>query len=361
MASRPRPTSTRRAPARTPQRDRRIAEALEEWFPSAARDLPWRHPRPDGARDPYRALVSEAMLQQTQASRVAERFHDFLAHFPDVHALARASEEDVLAAWSGLGYYRRARLLHRAARAIVERHAGRIPADAAALRALPGVGPYTAGSIASIVFGAPEPIVDANVRRVVSRLDGEEHTDARAWDRARALVGTARSPAIFNEAMMELGALVCTPRAPRCASCPLARSCRARREGRAERIPAPRRGPERRPVHHASVVVRDGRGRLLVERRPDRGLWAGMWQAPTLEHEAASPAKRDLLAGIGLTDAALRETFTHLTTHRRVEFAVWEGRLAPRARPARGSWATVSRVRAMALSSPQRRILLGER
>jgi A/G-specific adenine glycosylase len=274
-----------------------------------------------------------------------------------VRDLADADLDDVLAAWSGLGYYRRARLLHEAARAIVADHAGKVPEDVAALRALPGVGRYTAGAIASMVYGQPEPIVDGNVRRVIVRLEGREGDDAWVWERAAALVEAAKAPGVFNEGVMELGALVCTPRGARCGACPLRAECVAHREGRAESIPAPKAPAERRVLHQASVVVRDSRGRTLIEQRGDRGLWARMWQAPTLEGDGEVGAD-ELAETVGLAEATIRERFTHQTTHRRVEIAVWEGRLGRGRRPRRGRWARRAEIEGLALSNPQRRILL---
>lgn len=346
-------------PSEWAKRDRRIARTLERWFADAARDLPWRRVGRGGRRDPYRSLVSEAMLQQTQVARVLERFDPFVRRFPTVRALAAADLDDVLAAWSGLGYYRRARLLHEAALAIVAEHGGRVPRDVGALRALPGVGRYTAGAIASMVFGQPQPIVDGNVRRVIVRLEGREGDDAWAWERAGALVEAAEEPGVFNEGLMELGATLCTPRAPRCAECPLRRECIARREGRADSIPAPKAAAGRRVLHQASVVVRDRRGRTLVEQRGDRGLWARMWQAPTLEGSDAEARASEVAEAVGLVETVLRERFTHQTTHRRVEIAVWEGWLGRGRRPRRGRWASRAEIEGLALSNPQRRILLG--
>jgi len=192
--------------------DRRRVRALERWFARHARDLPWRR-----RRTGYRALVAEVMLQQTQVSRVAERYVEFLRRFPTVRGLAEADEQEVLAAWQGLGYYRRARNLHAAARLIVAERGGRIPRTVDGLRQLPGVGRYTAGAIASIVYGAPAPIVDGNVQRVIARWDANDappadaSTVAETWRRAEDLVGATARPGVLNEALMELGATVCTP------------------------------------------------------------------------------------------------------------------------------------------------------
>ncbi|MEM9374068.1 MAG: A/G-specific adenine glycosylase, partial [Planctomycetota bacterium] len=223
-----------------------VAPLVERWFRANARDLPWRPDPIDGPRDPYRALVSELMLQQTQVSRVLEKYTPFLERFPTAEALAAAAEADVLAEWSGLGYYRRARLLHAAAKAVVHDHAGSFPTDPARIRSLPGVGRYTAGAVASIVFGQREPILDGNVERVLLRLHAkpdppkDKATQAWAWDRAQQLVDASDSPGVLNEGLMELGAIVCTPGAPKCRACPLRRACEAHRRGTAEEIPEPK-------------------------------------------------------------------------------------------------------------------------
>lgn len=291
-----------------------MARDLEHWFSRNARELPWR----TTPRDPWCSLVAEAMLQQTQVSRVAGEgpgtepgaFARFVARFPTPAALASADEAEVMALWAGLGYYRRARHLHAAARAIVERHGGRVPDDPAALRALPGVGRYTAGAIASIVFGRREPIVDGNVRRVLLRVAGNDadpasrDTETWAWAEAARFVAASARPGAFNEGLMELGATVClpAPASPRCEACPWARACRARALGLEDRIPRAKRPPRRGVLHLLVVVVRDGRGRLLLERRGPGGLWPGLWQPPTLESKRTiGPAQREsFLAGLGL-------------------------------------------------------------
>ena len=298
-----------------------ISRALEAWFPVAARDLPWR-----ARRSGWHALVSELMLQQTQVARVIDAFDRFVARFPVPADLAAAPEAEVLALWQGLGYYRRARLLQAAARAICERHGGQVPSGAEELRALPGVGRYTAGAIASIAFGAREPIVDGNVLRVLSRVVGKrtragDAADERwAWDASARVVDAARSPAVTNEALMELGATVCTPASPRCGSCPLAARCIAAAEGSASSIPAPRKAPARRTLRWHALVDCGERG-VLLETRPERGLWARMLQPPTVESEEPLRAE-DLAARWGI---AVREagSFTHVTSHRTVEFRVF--------------------------------------
>ena len=341
-------------------RDRAIAGSIERWFVSNARPLPWR----TTPRDGYFALVSEAMLLQTQASRIAERFPVFIARFPTIESLAGADEQDVLAHWSGLGYYRRAKNLHRAAREVVGAHAGIVPRDVATLRTLPGVGRYTAGSIASIAYNEPAPIVDGNVARVLLRVEGRDlpptasTTTKLLWERAGALVRAADSPALFNEGLMELGATVCTPRSPGCPSCPVRTRCIARREGAENEIPRPKPRPEQSAMFAASVVIRDARGRTLVERRNDSGMWAGLWQAPTVETEGLAPTRAAIEAMAPGGPVRKIATFEHLTTHRRFEFTVYSAP-APRRRAANQRWATAAEIEKLALARPQMRILLG--
>jgi A/G-specific adenine glycosylase len=341
--------------SRPAPRDRAITRALSKWFRTAARDLPWREEFRAG-RDPYRSLVSEFMLQQTQVSRVLEKFEPFLQRFPTVGALAAAPEQDVLAAWSGLGYYRRARLLHACAKSIVRDFGGEVPRDVESLQELPGIGRYTAGAIASIVFNRPEPIVDGNVCRVLQRLDAkpgsasDKEVAAWAWERAESLVkqcpnspsqregassrrakGTdAVTPATFNEGLMELGALVCTPAAPKCLVCPLRDLCLAREQGLVDEIPAPKARAKRSRVYHDTVVVwrKTARGvEVLLEQRPATGLWAGLWQPPTVE--SATRTRRtlqSLLTELGLPASAAKSKpreWVFQTTHRDVCFRVW--------------------------------------
>lgn len=318
----------------------------------------------DGAprRDPYAALVSEAMLQQTQVSRVIEKYESFLARFPTLADLATAEEDDVLALWSGLGYYNRARNLQRAAQHVVREHGGAVPADVEALRRLPGVGPYTAGAIASMVFNQPAPIVDGNVTRVLFRLAGKtEAPDERdsvkwTWRRARSLVEAADAPATFNEGLMELGALVCTPTGPRCETCPIARFCQAQRAGRQEEIPAPKKKAKRRTLYCAAVLAtRDGE--VLLEQRSTAGMWAGLWQAPTLESDAPIRSAQLRRAFPAFAKTKLRKiaSFTHQTTHRQVEFTVYEADRIETNPP--GAWTPWVHLARLGLGNAQRRVL----
>jgi A/G-specific adenine glycosylase len=287
----------------------RVRENLRAWYAGGHRDLPWRA---DG--DPYRILVSEMMLVQTTVAAVTPYFHRFLARFPTVESLARAPEQDVLKAWEGLGYYRRARQLHAAARAIVDEHGGTIPSGLDALRSLPGVGRYIAGAIRSFAFDLPAPIVEANTQRVLARLlawEGEIGTPAttdRLWLAAERLV-PEQSPGLFNQAIMELGATVCTPRPPSCLVCPVSAECAARERGIQDRLPlkAARKAPL--PGSEASVLIRrpdDGRV-LIVQRGPGR-LWADFWEFPTIHLAGADPAGRAFDPPVDLATAAERLT-----------------------------------------------------
>jgi A/G-specific adenine glycosylase len=280
-----------------PELARRVRRRLTPWFRRHARDLPWRH-----TRDPYAIWVSEVMLQQTQVATVVPYFERFLRTFPTVPALAAADEQDVLRLWEGLGYYGRARNLHRAARQLVAEHGGRLPDDPAALRGLPGVGRYTLGAVLSQAFDRRLPILEANSQRVLCRLLGYQG-DARSgpvrrrlWQAARDLL-PRRGAGDFNQALMELGALVCTPVAPACAACPLAEQCTARRLGLQEQIPR-RPAPEAVvSVAEVAVVIRRG-PRVFLVQRPPRGRWAGMWEfphGPLAEGETHEDAARRLV------------------------------------------------------------------
>ncbi|MEM9065464.1 MAG: A/G-specific adenine glycosylase [Planctomycetota bacterium] len=337
------------------------SRALEAWFAKAPRDLPWRD-APPGGRDPYRTLVSELMLQQTQVSRVIEKFEAFIARFPTARALAAAPEDDVLAAWNGLGYYRRARLLQAAAKAAVERLGGEVPRASSDLSSLPGVGRYTAGAIASLSSNERVAAVDGNAIRVLLRLRGREGSAAEtrtvnwAWEEARALVTEAHSPGAFNEALMELGATVCTPKKPACERCPWRDRCIAHEQHLTNQIPAPKPPPKKKDLYATTVVVRDGTGRLLLRRRPDRGLWAGLWEAPTAESGEAHPDAAKL-ARAARADAPVHAgAFEHITTHRRVRFEVYTATGSGHA-PAGARWIDPNDLETVGISNATKRAL----
>lgn len=329
--------------------DATITRKLTRWFRSNARDLPWRK-----KRSGYTALVSEAMLQQTQVNRVIEKYIDFMKRFPTTHALAAANEQEVLAIWQGLGYYRRARNLHAAAKKVMQEFDGSVPGEVSDLLTLPGVGRYTAGAIASIAFGKAEPIVDGNVHRVLARLAGQrEFSAADAWLRAERLAEAAEQPGEFNEAMMELGATICTPAAPACAKCPLREHCSAHQDGAVSDIPAPKRAATPSVVHHHAVIVCRS-GKVLLQQRPSAGLWSNMWQVPTIE--STQPLAIDNLAHqlpFAVTALQTVSQFQHITTHRRITFHVHTARSRIRS----GIWRSPDDVDDLPLSNAQKRIV----
>lgn len=301
---------------------------LLAWYDRSARDLPWR----GAGRTPYRVLVSEIMLQQTQVAAVVPFFERFMARLPALADLADADEQTVLRLWQGLGYYSRARNLHRAVKAIMAQHGGEVPRGVAQLLELPGIGRYTAGAIASIAHDVRAPIVDGNVSRVLCRVEGIEadprrpDVAARLWERAGKLVPRER-PGDFNSALMELGATICTPRSPRCPDCPVRRACKARAAGAQDRIPAARARKALPLVERDIYRVRNGGGEFLIEQRPPTGRWAGLWQFPTRER-GSNPPVEGQAAQIG--------TIAHTLTHRRYAFRVFGVRSeAPAPSPAR--------------------------
>jgi A/G-specific adenine glycosylase len=254
-----------------------VRAALLAWYAQHRRELPWRQDR-----DPYCVWISEIMLQQTRVAAVLEHYRHFLQAFPSVESLARATEEQVLARWSGLGYYRRARMLHRAARQVVSESRGILPRSAGELCKLPGIGRYTAAAISSIAFGEPAAVVDGNVQRVLSRLDGEPLPATAAWKRAGQLLD-ARHAGDWNQAMMELGATVCMPQNPQCLACPLREWCVA--PGAEVRRP---RAARRRVQSARNLIVR-GDCVYLIQRPADAAKMAGMWELPECPARESSP------------------------------------------------------------------------
>ncbi len=266
-------------------------DPLLAWYDAAGRDLPWRR-----SGDPWAIWVSEVMLQQTRVDTAVPFFERFLARFPTPAALAAAPVEAALALWSGLGYYRRCRQLHQAAGLVAA--AGGLPRRAAELERLPGIGPYTAAAIASIAFGEPVPVLDGNVARVLARQLAEPGDPARAATRRRLLAAAAarldpERPGDTNQALMELGATLCSPRAPACGGCPLRPECRAAAAGRAELFPAPRRRRAPVAVAELAAVVENGGRLLLVRRGAGEEVMPGLWELPTV---AAGTAAADALA-----------------------------------------------------------------
>lgn len=299
-----------------------MTAALLQWYRRHRRDLPWRR-----QQDPYRIWVSEVMLQQTRVDTVIPYYNRWIERFPTVSDLAAAPEDEVLKHWEGLGYYSRARNLHAAAREVVARYGGSVPDDPAAFAALKGVGAYTAGAVMSIAYGRPLPAVDGNVLRVMARLYNLEDNIAHPATRKRieTLVAGLIPPdaaADFNQALMELGALVCVPGTPRCGDCPVATHCAGRAAGRAQALPVKTRKAPPKPVLVVAGVVRDG-GRVLLARRPDQGLLAGLWEFPSFELTPADPPEAALARGLAgrfgleVVVGGLIATVDHTFSHRR--------------------------------------------
>lgn len=257
-------------------------QRLLAWYDEHARDLPWRQrPGQERPRDPYRVWLSEIMLQQTRVTAVIAHYHEFLRRFPTLQKLAVARESSVLAVWSGLGYYRRARMLHAAAKEIVRSLEGTFPQTAEGWRQLPGIGRYTAAAIASIVFGQAVAVVDGNVERVLERVVGKRLSTAALWKAAENLLDCER-PGDFNQAMMELGATVCTPRAPACLTCPVVKFCATRGDVKGSVKPARQ---NKREIHYALAYRREDHNNhfmFLVQRPHDASLMAGMWELPEI-------------------------------------------------------------------------------
>jgi len=321
------------APLPDAARRRRFRRRLRAWYARHARDLPWRR-----SRDPYRIWVSEIMLQQTQVATVGPYFERFVKRFPSVEALARADEEQVLRLWEGLGYYSRARNLHRAAGILVEEQGGRFPRDPETVRRLPGIGRYTAGAILSIAFDAREPILEANTARLFSRLlafRGCATTPAGQrllWTMAECVL-PPRNVGQFNQALMELGSQVCLPRTPRCEACPVAPLCRARAEGAEEEIPPPKAKATMEARHEVALLVRR-RGRVLLVRCPDAGRWAGLWDFPRFHVHSRQPAalRRELVhhcerqTGVTIELGEHLKTLKHGVTRFRITLDCYEAK-----------------------------------
>lgn len=357
-----------------PDADPRIDNAAETrrallgWFDGNKRDLPWRR-----SRDPYEIWLSEVMLQQTTVATVTPRWRRFLDRWPTVAQLAAASLEEVLHEWSGLGYYARARNLHKAAQCIVREHDGELPRSFAALRKLPGFGDYTAAAVASIAFGEQVAVLDVNVERVLARLVALRENPRKGAARTgiRRLAETLldpRRPGDGNQAMMELGALVCTPRSPACHTCPVARYCRARSLGSPEQFPSLPGKKTFEQVREAAVLVTDRRGRVLLLRRPGGVSFGGMWETPRVEirqGEAGPEAARRAVAELaGLWVVLVPEPvlrIRHTVMQRRIELFVygaseWEGKPRPCALHEEARWVRPGEWLDLPLSTTQRRI-----
>jgi A/G-specific adenine glycosylase len=321
--------------------------------------LPWQ-----GTRDAYRIWLSEVMLQQTQVATVIPYYERFLARFPDVAALAAAPEDEVMVLWSGLGYYARARNLHRAAREVMEHHGGVFPVTSEALSRLPGIGRSTAAAIAAFASGERGAILDGNVRRVLARHAGiagdpsSSEVMTRLWSEAEARL-PRRGIEAYTQGMMDLGADVCLPRKPLCLLCPVNADCVARIESRVEELPGRRvRAPLKRKRIAMLVVL--SRGEVLLEKRPASGIWGGLWSLPEAD---VGDRPGDALArdwGLDALDVEAMEPFEHAFTHFTLEVEPWRMRLGRSTRLAEGkaaTWMPLSDLAGAALPSPVRKLL----
>jgi A/G-specific adenine glycosylase len=337
-----------------------FADRLLAWFRRHGRhDLPWQHPR-----SPYRVWLAEVMLQQTQVSTVIPYFQRFVAALPGLPELAAASEERVLALWSGLGYYRRARHLHQAAQVCVQRHGGELPDDRRALQALPGIGRSTAAAIRAQAFDRPDPILDGNVKRVLCRLfavqgwPGEAQIERQLWALAEQLM-PARQCADYTQAIMDFGATLCTHAKPACESCPLSSACRAHLDARVEHLPTarPRRPSPRREC--VMLVLHDAKGRVLMQRRDGPGVWQGLWSLP--QFDGMQQAGEQAQALDAETPGELLAPIEHAFTHYRLRIRPWRAR-CPEAAPRIGDnpalrWIHRAELLDTAIPAPVRRLL----
>ena len=341
-----------------------LRHRLSTWFQSNSRDLPWRR-----TRDPYHVWVSEIMLQQTQVVTVIPYFERFIVKFPTIAALASADEDQVLRLWEGLGYYRRARQLHKAARVIVAEHDGVFPRDPGAVKALPGIGRYTAGAILSIAFDAREPILEANTIRLFSRLIAYRD-DTTSTEGQRILWGAAedflprKNVGDFNQALMELGSEICTPRDPRCEVCPVAMLCPTRAKGLQNVIPAPKKKTNYEDAWEACVAVWRN-GKVLLRRCEEGERWAGLWDFPRFPAHAQQGAAlhRELgegvrrLTGYDIAMGEFLQTIKHGVTRFRITLKCYQAEyLSGRRVPGEFAWVRPEQLDAYALSVTGRRV-----
>ncbi|MBV7453365.1 A/G-specific adenine glycosylase [Acidovorax sp. sif1233] len=340
-----------------------VAERVVAWQSTHGRNhLPWQQ-----TRDPYRVWLSEIMLQQTQVATVLDYYARFLARFPDVRALAQAGQDEVMGLWSGLGYYARARNLHRCAQQVVAEHGGVFPDTAAVLATLPGIGRSTAGAIAAFCFSERVPILDANVRRVLTRLLGFDKDLASAgnerllWEEAQALLPRKNLHAAmprYTQGLMDLGASVCTPKMPRCGQCPLASGCAASRAGDAERYPVKTRRLVRRSESWQLLVLRNPGGRVWLQRRPAAGIWAGMHCVPVFADGASLMGCVASLGDASRISCNELQPFLHVLTHRDLHLhpVLVAGDIAERPTED-GGWFGADEWHSIGLPAPIRKLL----
>jgi A/G-specific adenine glycosylase len=357
-------TDRKAAPYRplTAAQMQRLRKRLLAWYVDAERDLPWRK-----SQDPYRVWVSEIMLQQTQVATVRDYFTRFVAVLPDVHALAAAEEQQVLRLWEGLGYYRRARQLHAAAKQVVAELGGEFPRDVAALQSLPGIGRYTAGAIASIAFDQRAPILEANTIRLLSRLiayrdDPLKVAGQRVLWQTAADILPQKNVARFNQALMELGSLVCTPASPKCDDCPLSSVCAAFALKLQHEIPRPKARQQFTDLREAAVII-SRNGKLLMRECAAGERWAGLWDFPRFALESEGPlfAKPEIVdkvckqTGITCAPESVLKTIKHGVTRYRITLDCYAAKYVS-GRPQRASWIAKTELADLPLSTTGRKL-----
>jgi A/G-specific adenine glycosylase len=334
-----------------------ISGRLLDWYDRHARALPWRTRAPN-CPDPYHVWLSEIMLQQTTVKAVAPYYRNFISRWPTVNLLAAADEEDVMRAWAGLGYYARARNLHACAKAVVDKHGGIFPQTLDELQALPGIGRYTAGAIGSIAFGIRAAALDGNVERVVARLYAEKEPLPASKEKLRVYAEglvPADRPGDFNQAMMDLGATICSPKTPACVLCPLRTDCLASAQGIAADLPYKAPKPERLVRYGLAFVAMDSSGRVLLRRRPPEGLLGGMTEVPTTVWTSA----RQNLNGHAPFEAKWKKLtgrVQHTFTHFHLELDVYAAQISRRP-SVEGRWVAVDDLAGEALPSVMRKVL----
>ena len=355
---------------------KQIADRLTAWQAQQLRELPWRR-APAGARDAYAVWVSEVMAQQTRLSVVEAYFNRWMEQFPTLEALASADQQEVLKLWEGLGYYSRARNLHKAAQIVASEFGGQLPRTRAELLSLPGIGEYTAGAILSLAFGQHEPILDGNAKRVISRLwDIDARIDlrttgSRLWELSRKMVEAASAPGAMNEALMELGAVVCKRRSPLCESCPVQSYCLAHGRGVQEERPV--RAPGQKVPHlefAAAIIWEDvaGQSRLLISQRPEQGLLGGLWSFPNGAREADDEDLQASLRravcqdlGVGVTVGEKASTVEHAFTHFRMTLVAFHARISAGEPQAVGvadwCWTSLDDIEKFPCPVPDRKII----
>lgn len=349
-----------------------LADALLRWFDVTAADLPWRK-----SPAPYRVWLSEIMLQQTRIDTVLPYFHRFIEAYPTVYDLANAPLDDVLKLWEGLGYYARARNMHRAAQIVAQQHGGEFPPTVDGLMKLPGIGRYTAGAVASIAFDVPAPVVDGNVTRVLTRLYDipddvtDSATKSQLWDIAASLVPDSR-PGDFNQALMELGQTICTPRQPDCAACPVAQFCRSQQRGTQSERP---NKPKRRATPHYDVaagIIRRHDDRILIAQRPTDGLLGGLWEFPggkqepdeTLQEALVRELREELAINVTVGElfVKVRHAFTHFKITLHAYEAKYMGAVPPHTEPQRieaadYAWVTLDEMTQYSFGKADREVI----